>query len=166
MRDRPALKKFRSPFAGAALTGTALALVLCAASPPSQGEIFRWIDGNGVTHFSQTPPPSGRYEQMQPPPPPAEDPAKARARINKVNQHIQDQLDRERKQAQADRQARQNEAQRAKACQQSKRRLTALTIRPHVLVKSSNGQFKRMSESQRQAAIKEARDRIAKYCPR
>lgn len=42
-------------------------LVVLAASPSlaqqTAAEVYQWTDANGVTHYSQTPPAQGRYEQ-------------------------------------------------------------------------------------------------------
>lgn len=44
-----------------------LALVLClsAAAPAFASEIYQWKDANGVTHYSETPPPSGTAFQQR-----------------------------------------------------------------------------------------------------
>ena len=44
-----------------------LALVagLIAAPAAFSGEVYQWKDANGVTHYSQTPPPAGSYQQRQ-----------------------------------------------------------------------------------------------------
>ena len=41
-----------------------LALGLLAA-PALSGEVYQWKDANGVTHYSQTPPAKGSYQQRQ-----------------------------------------------------------------------------------------------------
>jgi len=41
------------------------ALCLLAASVGHAGEVYQWKDANGVTHYSQTPPPKGSYQQRQ-----------------------------------------------------------------------------------------------------
>lgn len=43
-----------------ALLASALGL---AATAASAGEIYQWKDANGVTHYSETPPPKGQYQQ-------------------------------------------------------------------------------------------------------
>ena len=43
----------------------AAALAFAAAPALAQqtaGEVYKWTDANGVTHYSQTPPANGRYE--------------------------------------------------------------------------------------------------------
>ena len=49
---------FRAP----CLSLLATALALGAALPASAGEVYQWKDANGVTHYSQTPPPQGKFE--------------------------------------------------------------------------------------------------------
>ncbi|HKJ21785.1 MAG TPA: DUF4124 domain-containing protein [Gammaproteobacteria bacterium] len=156
----------RATATGPALAiAAALGVLLSAAPPPGHAQIYRWVDGNGLTHFSQTPPPSGEYRQIQPPPPPAQDPHKAQDRINKVNQHFQDQLKAEQKQAQQDHKDRKDRKRQAQRCHRAKKRLTALTVRPHILVKTGDGHTRRMTEPQRQADITATKARIAQYCP-
>ena len=38
---------------------------LLAASAVHGGEVYQWKDANGVTHYSQTPPPAGSFQQRQ-----------------------------------------------------------------------------------------------------
>ncbi|NLW95718.1 DUF4124 domain-containing protein [Luteimonas wenzhouensis] len=38
---------------------------LVAAPAAVSGEVYQWKDANGVTHYSQTPPPSGAYQLRQ-----------------------------------------------------------------------------------------------------
>ncbi|HRN62377.1 MAG TPA: DUF4124 domain-containing protein [Luteimonas sp.] len=44
----------------------ALAVATVLAAPLAQGgEVYQWKDANGVTHYSQTPPPKGSYQLRQ-----------------------------------------------------------------------------------------------------
>src|SRR5690606_41550415 len=43
----------------------ALAARLFIASTAYAAEVYQWKDANGVTHYSQTPPPRGSYQQRQ-----------------------------------------------------------------------------------------------------
>lgn len=42
-------------------TSLGLATLLAAAAPASADDVYQWKDASGVTHYSQTPPPSGSY---------------------------------------------------------------------------------------------------------
>jgi len=62
----------RSPGSTLATTGSflgiagsiiGLVIVMAAFSPASAGEVYQWKDAKGVTHYSQTPPPQGAYQQ-------------------------------------------------------------------------------------------------------
>ncbi len=37
-------------------------LALGSALPASAGEVYQWKDANGVTHYSQIPPPKGKFQ--------------------------------------------------------------------------------------------------------
>lgn len=49
------------------ILGAALVLVAASLSPAraqqTAGEVYQWKDARGVTHYSQTPPASGAYQQ-------------------------------------------------------------------------------------------------------
>lgn len=77
-----------------ALAASALALALASQASAWQ-QVYQWKDANGVTHYSQTPPPAGKFESRtivnrQPTPAqgaqtgdrPTESPDCARARSN------------------------------------------------------------------------------------
>ena len=40
-------------------------LIFAIASTPAKAEVYKWTDENGVTHFSQTPPPPGQDAEIQ-----------------------------------------------------------------------------------------------------
>lgn len=47
------------------ICGIPALLALClgaVASPAAAGEVYQWKDAKGVTHYSDAPPPRGRYE--------------------------------------------------------------------------------------------------------
>ncbi len=43
------------------LTALVATLALSAAPTVFAGEVYQWKDANGVTHYSQTPPPQGKF---------------------------------------------------------------------------------------------------------
>lgn len=45
----------------APLTALVATLALSAAPTVFAGEVYQWKDANGVTHYSQTPPPQGKF---------------------------------------------------------------------------------------------------------
>ncbi|WP_242109728.1 DUF4124 domain-containing protein [Luteimonas aquatica] len=55
-------RKSPSTLLGQALLLPALALISLAV--PAQ-EVYQWKDARGVTHYSETPPPNGQYQQQK-----------------------------------------------------------------------------------------------------
>lgn len=54
------------------------ALLLLGLMPAlAMAQVYRWVDAQGVVHYSQEPPPKGSYNAVRPDPPPAT-PAPAR----------------------------------------------------------------------------------------
>ncbi|MGQ0530339.1 MAG: DUF4124 domain-containing protein [Panacagrimonas sp.] len=45
---------------------TGLMLLIMLASCAVQAAVYRWVDGKGQVHFSQTPPASGNFEVVRP----------------------------------------------------------------------------------------------------
>lgn len=46
-----------------ALSTALLAASVLAAATASAGEVYQWKDASGVTHYSQTPPAQGKFQQ-------------------------------------------------------------------------------------------------------
>jgi hypothetical protein len=52
----------RSLTSSALASAIALCIGLTTAATASAGDVYKWKDANGVTHYSQTPPPKGSAE--------------------------------------------------------------------------------------------------------
>ena len=51
------------------LCNTLALTLLIATTTAVAGEVYQWKDANGVTHYSQTPPPKGVYNSAPSPAP-------------------------------------------------------------------------------------------------
>ncbi|HHQ42067.1 MAG TPA: DUF4124 domain-containing protein [Chromatiales bacterium] len=140
-----------------------LALALGAPGAPAAERVYKWVDEQGVTHYSQTPPagveatpldvatgaPAGgsaeqaleRYRKVLAPPKAAEEKASA----GKVDP------------------AKEAEA-RARNCKVARERLAILTARSRILVLRPDGTSERLTEEQRQAEIERMKAIIAANC--
>ncbi|MCI0749902.1 MAG: DUF4124 domain-containing protein, partial [Nevskiales bacterium] len=88
---------------------------VCAA------QIYRWVDGKGQVHYTQTPPKDRSYEQVGPAPPPGTAPNQA-----SLNEALGSALEEEPKlKATAEQEAR-YQAQRQEMCRQAVERLAYL----------------------------------------
>ncbi len=147
-----------------ALAPAAALLALALGAGAAAGErVYKWVDEQGVTHYSQTPPagveatpldvatgaPAGgaagetleRYRKVLAPPKPAQEKEAGR----KVDP------------------AKEAEA-RARNCKVARERLAILTARSRILVLKPDGSSERLTEEQRQAEIKRMKAIIAANC--
>jgi hypothetical protein len=147
----------------------AISFIIAALPLAASTQVHKWVDENGVTVYSQTPPPNATASQVvAPPPPPATKTEDARQalddtieRLDKVSQS-RDEADT----AQRDsRQKAENEAQVAAACSQARMHLEALESGPpRKIMVGPDGEAKRLSYEELQAEIEETRKFIKENC--
>ena len=140
----------------------ACGLIMAASASPAQ--TFRWVDENGVVSYSQTPPPSGTAETVKIRPIPQQDTEAAKARLNQLRQQLADreedrQLARESQQKTA-----QESAKRQQNCQAARTNLRNLEGLGNRLLHTSNGEYVRLTEDERQTRMQTARENIKSYC--
>ena len=129
-----------------------------------QAAMYKWVDDNGVTQYSQFPPPNRDAKIVVPPPPPAEDAAGAQKRLEETLQKRD-----ENRKAQAEAQAEQEKAaevatQQQKNCAMARDNLEKLTSRGRMRVIGADGVTTYLTEEERQARIAESKQHIEEYC--
>jgi hypothetical protein len=126
------------------------------------GDIYRWVDPQGVTHYTQSPPETAPYQTLKGPPRPADaQPANDAGGNSDDTTPAGDQAQ---QQAQADPAAKMTPEQREQKCLGEQKRLASLERRPQVLLQYPDGRVKRLSEDERQAEIVNTKNRVGKYC--
>lgn len=141
-----------------------LTLLLLLAWISAHAGIYRWVDENGVTVYSQTPPLKKFADKLKPPPGPAEDPDEVNRRIDQQRQEVEDYLEDKELAAEKRRQAKQEQEVNAKNCHIARNNLSNLEIAVNRLVKKPDGSYERLTEQQRQEKISQAKEDIKKYC--
>lgn len=141
-----------------------LALFTVIISFSVSAEIFKWVDEDGQTHYSQTAPDSGEAEIIDVPPPPPISPDEARDEVEELieQQQAADKAEQEAQQK-AEQQA-ERQAQLETNCQVAKNNLQAYQNNPGRRVLDENGNATRPSEDDRQQKIQELQDKIDLYC--
>lgn len=131
-------------------------LLLAFAAQAMAGTIYRWVDANGVTHFSAQPPQGQQAQSLrlavQPPPAPASQPAATTGE--------REQQDIERK---VKREIAEQQAERKTYCTALRTQLAQLENNPRIRVEQA-GQVRRLGEEERQARIAETRKRLSEDC--
>ena len=138
------------------LTGS-LMLVLSATAMASQ--VYKWVDAQGVTHFSAQPP------QGQPAtaistsaPPPRQAPAEPAPSVDELLDPEQAAIDKKVKQ-----QIAAKEAERKQYCENARTNLAQLENNPRLRIEEE-GEVRRIDENERQERIAELKKSIAENC--
>ncbi len=142
----------------------ALAAIGLLVGWPAAAKTYRWVDENGVTVYSQSPPKSGRASEIKPPPPPAVSPEEARRRLDRQRQRLEDlREDRALKKEEAQKQ-RKEQARRENNCAAARGNLKRLIELSRARWKTPDGDYVRLPEQERQKKIETARKQIEEYC--
>ncbi len=145
-----------------ALWGLALGLAL--AAPLQAAEIYKWVDEEGVTHYSQQPPPSGDADRVGVDTPPDEEIAREREEMEETGERLEAQREQRRE---AEQQAQENAAERERRqqrCADLRASLQKLTENRRLLVPDEEGNVRRLSEEERQQRVAERRRQIDEQC--
>lgn len=140
-----------------------LAFGLFSFSIASQGAIYKWVDENGVTQFSQFPPTEQAAERVVPAPAPAADPS--------VQERLQRQLEGFDERQQAREEARQQQAQdreakarRQRNCETARHNLGILERSNSMRVETAPGEYTYLSEEERLRRLEAGRQAVRQYC--
>jgi hypothetical protein len=139
-------------------------LVCCAGINLAQAEMYKWVDAQGNTHYTQSPPPDDiQYSTVAPPP--KVEPGQANERIQRQKQ-IVDTIQKQRSAAQEEQRLVDEDKQaREQNCKLGRDRLASYE-RPGVMLPQPDGSRIRATEEQRQEQIKISREMIAEFCPK
>ncbi len=140
-----------------------LGATLIVVSLSVHAAFYKWVDANGVTQYSQSPPPSGHYQVMRSSPPPGDtNPGQSPVDTSPPTQNS---ATSPAAAAPPDKQqqARQ-QAAREQNCQLAKQRLTQLENHPRVRITAADGSVRVMSEEEKQAKLLETRKIVNDMC--
>lgn len=143
-----------------------LCLVLTAMllSFSVHAQIYKWVDENGQTHYSEQPPASGEAQQINVPPPPPIDPDAAREDIEELieSQQAADQAEQEAAE-QAEQAARQ-QAILKENCRIARENLRLYQNNPGRRMLDEEGNVTRLREEERQQKIQEYQEQVDQFC--
>ena len=144
-----------------------LGFLLCAA--PSSAQMYKWVDEKGVTHYSESPPPGRKSQEVQTAPSPSPKPAEPSSTwSDKERDFRRRSIEREqaeeaskRKQAYEQQQA----AMRKQRCASAQRALRVLSEQVPVYRINEKGEREFIEDADRPRAIERAKQGIETYCP-
>lgn len=134
----------------------------CLISSISLAEMYKWVDEDGNTHYTQSPPPEG-MEGTTIKPPPKVNVRQAQKELETRKRLLAD-MEKERKEKQQATIKKQQEEKQQKAkCEQARARLASYE-RPRVNLIDEEGNPIRATEEQRQAELAKSRELVEKLC--
>jgi hypothetical protein len=147
------------------LVAALLGICVCAAATP---EMYRWVDENGVTVYSQSPPPFGDAVKIKKQRAPGADDAGATGeqRENRRRQAREESEARSEAEAGRAQQAKgaQDEPQRAANCAAARANLQTLQNLGRRMIRTPDGRVLRLSEDQVQTQIEKSQMQIEELC--
>jgi hypothetical protein len=142
-----------------------LALATLLITFTAHAQIYKWVDENGQTHYSQQPPVTGEAQQIDVPPPPPVDPEAAQQEVDELieQQEAAEQAEQEaREQAQ---QEAEQQAIREENCRIARQNLEQYQNNPGRRVVDEEGNVTRLREEDRQQKMQEFQQQIDEFCP-
>ena len=141
-----------------------LTFMLSLFATAAFAEIYKWVDGNGQTHYSQQAPRDIPTTVIKTPPPPAIDPNIAQQQVDELitQQEADEQMSLE-----------QQEQQKMKAeklatqqsnCKIAQQQLVQYQNNPGRRIMDADGNVTRLAEEERQQKIQESQENVTKYC--
>ena len=141
-----------------------LGIILLTAPIIGHSKMYKWVDEQGVTHYSQTPPQQGPVETIKPAPEPSADPAQSKSRLNKQVEAFNERRKNKQEAQQKEDQTTAEQKERDTFCEQVRTNLASAKNNQRIAERTDDGQLVQLSEEQRQAKIKKYEDQLQKFC--
>lgn len=124
--------------------------------------MYKWVDEDGITHYTQQPPPDG-IEAETIKPPPKVDTGTAAPQPGSQNVLTDERKEEQEKTKETETDTALNEAEMAEKCRQAKARLKSFE-RPRISVVDEKGNYTRLSEEQREAELAKSKEYVKEFC--
>lgn len=138
-------------------------LLLAAGASTALAGMYKWVDEQGATHYSQNPPPGGKAQAIKPPPTPADSEAAVK-RLEAQRQEAQKRREAGQQDARERQENTTSQAIREESCRLAQQNLGTLEANSRVAIQDADGNMKRLSEEERQAQLTEAKKQVEEYC--
>lgn len=138
-------------------------LAFCLTPISGFTAMYKWVDEEGNTHYTQQPPPDGiAAETVQPPP--GVDTEQAVKELTQEQEQLKKLEENRIKQEEELAKQTELDAQKKENCRISRDRLSSLQNSGRVRAVDEEGNVTRITEEEHQSRIKEVQENIKKYC--
>ena len=125
-------------------------------------EMYKWLDADGNTHYTQHPPPAG-IEGKTIKPPPKVNSETARKLLENRQKHLNQLRDDRNKSVDTQMKAQQEDDNQRAACEQAKASLASFQ-RPRVNLLDKDGNSRRATEEERLSKLATSQEAVNKLC--
>ncbi len=132
---------------------------LCAA-----GEMYKWVDEKGTTHYSESPPPEGQGGKVDVKPAAGTAVAPATDWKQKEQDARKDRIQKEQQERQQKSQSENQAAIRLNQCRESQRQLSIVEMERPVYHLNEKGEKVYLEDSDRRREIDRWKTNVRKYC--
>jgi len=138
-------------------------VILCLLMPSlSTAEIYKWVDDDGKTNYTQLPPPSGyEWEAVREAPSPGVAPAPPATELQE--RYEEKQKDRENDAVVAEQEKKNTEIKKLN-CDAATRNLSVLEMGGQRRYMNADGELVRPTDEEHQQLIDQAKQQMKKYC--
>lgn len=141
-----------------------LAVGILVLNGTTMAAMYKWVDEQGVTHYSQHPPKDNAAQRMTPPPPPAEDPAAAQQRLQEQVDAFDQRRGAAQEEAAAAEKAAAEQERRQQRCEAARRNLQSLQLGGGRRIRTPDGEYVRPTDAYREEQMAQARKIIQENC--
>lgn len=142
---------------------TAVTLALAAQCAAAQG-VFKWTDAQGRVHFGDRPPGDAATTTLAPPAPPAVPPPTDSERATRQQRLLDMYQDERREKEEREAKQKADDEERRRRCAHAKDRLDRYERSPRIYDPQPNGERRYLSDGEREAEIRTARNEVARLC--
>jgi len=144
---------------------TCLFFVLFTLNSTSFADVYKWIDDEGITHYSQQAPRDHQAKIIKAPPPPARDPNEAQKELDTLIEKQSGTFEEKEQQRRLAREAANDKAERDQYCRVKKHNLEQFQNNPGRRMVDADGVVTEPNEEQRQKKIIQIKQQLADKCP-
>lgn len=145
-------------------TLTAIAIAMLLATPSTAAaEIYRWVDDEGVVHYSQQPPGDRAAKRVEAARPPADDPEQRRAATEDLRESNRVHFHEQRLKREEQARERERQADLRDFCNRLRGKREKLANSPKVRAQTEDG-YRVMSYEERQQKLQVFDRRLAEHC--
>ena len=141
-----------------------LAVLFAVTSGIAQAKIYKWVDENGITQYTQQPPPKGSATEVNVPAAPSAPPAE---QLRDLQDHLEALNKRQEEELRSEQETEAQRADReqlAADCKRIREQLAVVSNNPRLMEESEDGTRIRMTEERRQERIALAKQQLQEHC--